>query len=339
MDYKFRDKVYLCDYRLDTSLFDKFGFVVEDAAPMRSVYMLSTDKGRKILKKIDYSLGELMFIYNALNEIRKQYPYVINFRQSITGDPYVKHRNDIYIVLDMIDGRDCLYENLIDLKNASRALARLHKAGEGTPADCCKEKNWLGKLEECYKRKIADLEKYKDIASMHVNKSSFDRAFLQEVDYYIENARDALKKLQESPYLKLCSERYTLCHHDLAHRNILIDNNDNVYFLDFDYSLVDIPCHDIANMINKALRHNEWRSEIADTILDSYSEEHPIGEEEMDVLVAYLMFPQEFYNVATAYYMKTRNWEEEEFLDKLIRKLSYRDDREAFLKDMRERIM
>lgn len=338
MDYKFRDKVYLCDYRLETSLFDKFGFVVEDAAPMRSVYMLSTDKGRKILKKIDYSLDELMFIYNALNEIRKQYPYVINFRQSITGEPYVQHRNDIYIVLDMIEGRDCLYENLIDLKNASRALARFHKAGEGISGDSCQAKNRLGRLEECYKSKIADLEKYKDIAAMHVNKSPFDKAFLQEVDYYLDNARDALKQLQESPYMKLCSKGHTLCHHDLAHRNILIDNNDNVYFLDFDYSMVDIPCHDIANMINKALRHNEWSIEIADTILNSYSEEHPLSEEEMNVLVAYLMFPQEFYNVATAYYMKTRNWEEEEFLDKLMRKLSYRDDREAFLKEMRERV-
>lgn len=339
MDYKFRDKAYLCDYRLDTSLFDMFGFVVEDAAPIRSVYVLSTDKGRKILKKIDYSLSELMFIYNALKEIRKQYPYVINFRESITGEPYVQHRNDIYIVLDMIEGRDCLYENLIDLKNASKALARFHKAGEGIPVDGCEEKNRLGKLEECYKRKIDDLEKYKEIAAMHVNKSPFDKAFLQEADYYLDNARDALKALQESPYMKLCSKGYTLCHHDLAHRNILIDNNDNVYFLDFDYSLVDIPCHDIANMINKALRHNEWNIEIADTILNSYSEEYPLCEEEMNVLVAYLMFPQEFYNVATSYYMKTRSWEEEEFLDKLMRKLSYRDDREAFLREMRERIM
>jgi CotS family spore coat protein len=339
VDYRFRDKVYLCDYRLDTALFDKFGFEVEDAAPIRSVYMLSTDKGMKILKKIDYSLGELMFIYNALNEIRKQYPYVINFRQSTTGEPYVQHKNDIYIVLDMIEGRDCLYENLIDLKNASRALARLHKAGQGTSTACCEVKNKLGRLEECYKRKITDMEKYKEIAAMHVNKSPFDRAFLKGVDYYLNNARDALKALQESSYLKLCSKGHTLCHHDLAHRNILIDNNDNVYFLDFDYSLVDIPCHDIANMINKALRHNEWSSEISDTILNSYSEEYPLSEEEMNVLAAYLMFPQEFYDVATAYYMKTRNWEEEEFLDKLMRKLSYRDDREAFLKDMKERLM
>lgn len=338
MDYRFRDKVYLCDYRLDTALFDKFGFKVEDAAPIRSVYMLSTDEGMKILKKIDYSLGELMFIYDSLNEIRKQYPYVINFKQSLSGEPYVEHKNDIYIVLDVIEGRDCLYENLIDLKNASRALARLHRAGEGIPASC-QVKNKLGRLEECYKRKICDMEKYKDIAAMHVNKSPFDRTFLQGVDYYIENARAALKALQGSSYLKLCSKGHTLCHHDLAHRNILIDDKDNVYFLDFDYSVVDIPCHDISNMITKALRHNEWSSEIADTILDSYSQEYPLCGEEMKVLAAYLMFPQEFYDVATAYYMKTRNWEEEEFLDKLMRKLSYKDDREVFLKDMKEKLM
>lgn len=51
MEYKFRDKVYLSTYMLDTDLFDKFDFLVEDATPVRSVFILKTTEGLKILKK------------------------------------------------------------------------------------------------------------------------------------------------------------------------------------------------------------------------------------------------------------------------------------------------
>ncbi|WDC85017.1 hypothetical protein PL321_05650 [Caloramator sp. mosi_1] len=51
MEYKFRDKVYLSTYLLDTDLFDRYNFLVEDAVPIRSVFILKTNEGLKILKR------------------------------------------------------------------------------------------------------------------------------------------------------------------------------------------------------------------------------------------------------------------------------------------------
>jgi CotS family spore coat protein len=336
MEYRYRDKAYLSNYSLDTRLFDYFDFLVEDAAPIRSVYILNTNKGLKILKKVDYNMNELDFLYNSLNIVRKMYPYVINFKESIEGKPYVKYEDGIYVVLDIIDGRDCVFENPLDLKKAASALAMLHKAGEEVTPDNALRNN-LGKLMEKYAEKLRAMEKYKEIANMHVNKSEFDVIYLRYADYYISCIKKAYSYLEKSNYKELCSFKHTLCHHDLAHHNILIGKDDNVYFIDFDYSVIDLPYHDISNLITKAIKHNEWDIGFANLIIEGYMENKEMSKDEIEVLYGYLLFPQDFYDIASNYYMKTRGWEEDEFRDKLKRKAEYMVDRERFLDEFEER--
>lgn len=334
VEYRYRDKAYLSNYMLDTRLFDSFDFLVEDAAPVRSVYILTTNQGIKILKKVDYSLEELMFIYNSLNSIREKYPYVINYRLSTDGNPYVEYEGGLYVVLDLINGRECVYENPIDLKTALEALAKLHSAGEGIDTNCS-TRCGLFMMPDKIKTRIRDMKKYKKIAQMHVNKSYFDSLYLEYVDYYISYAIKAHDYIENSNYKELCKTHHTLCHHDLAHHNILIGNDEKVYFLDFDYSLIDIPYHDIANIITKAIKHNGWNIDTANLIMDSYMKYKPMTKDEIEVLYSYLLFPQDFYDISTSYYMRTRNWDEDEFVSKLRTRAGYKDDREKFLEEFK----
>jgi CotS family spore coat protein len=330
VEYRYRDKVYLSNYMLDTKLFDSFEFLVEDATPIRSVYILKTDQGMKILKKIDHDIKEVMFVYNSLNDIRKKYPYVINFKESIYGKPYVEYLDGIYAVYDIIEGRECVFENPIDLKMAATALAKFHRAGENIEI-YCSDRNQLGKMIEKFNVKAKTMEKYKDIASMHFNKSDFDKIYLEYADYYINYAQNAARILEKSPYKELCMVKHTLCHHDLAHHNLLIGNDDNVHFIDFDYSVIDLSSHDISNIITKAIKHSGWDIDIADTVMEFYKQESEMAPREMEVLYGYLMFPQDFCEISTNYYMRTRNWDEDEFVDKLKRKAEYKIERERFL--------
>ncbi|QCX33432.1 CotS family spore coat protein [Caloramator sp. E03] len=334
MEYRYRDKAYLSNYMLDTKLFDKFDFLVEDASPVRSIYILNTNEGFKILKKVEYNTDTLNFIYNSLNAVRKKYPYIINFRLSTDGKPYVEYEGGIYVVLDLIEGRECVFENPIDLSMSAKGLARFHNAGLEIEFKN-NVRNQLGRIIDKFKSRIEDMKKYKDIALMHVNKSEFDILYLQYTDYYISCANDALVHLESSCYNNLCQSIYTLCHHDLAHHNIIIGNDNNVYFIDFDYCIIDIPCHDICNMITRAIKHNGWNIEMAYNIIDAYTSERKISSEELNVLYGYLLFPQDFYDISSSYYMRTKNWEESEFVDKLIRRAGYKEEREYFLKNSR----
>jgi CotS family spore coat protein len=244
----------------------------------------------------------------------------------------VEYGDGIYIVLDLIDGRDCVFENPLDLSAASKALGNLHEAGRLVEVADNKRNN-LCKMIDRYVGKITDMKKFKDIAIMHKNKSDFDIQYIKYCDFYIDCGLKALNELIGSPYIRLCGEYHTLCHHDLAHHNLLIDDNSNVHFIDFDYALLDCPYHDISNLITKAIKHNEWNIDIAENIIESYSSVRKLEQDELKVTYAYLMFPQDFYDIATSYYMKARDWEEDEFAEKLRRKAEYKEAREGFLDD------
>jgi CotS family spore coat protein len=338
MDYKYWDKAHLSSYSLDTKIFDKYDFSVVDASPIRSVFMLSTSDGYKIFKKIDYSLEELMFIYEALNEVRKQYPYIIQFRKNLEGMPYINHDGAIYVVMDLIEGRECIFENPVDLKNVSIALAKYHAAARNVNFTNCNRNNNY-KMIARFKSMIKSFESYLKIAQMHVNKSEFDKIFIDNFDYYISYAKAALKQLVNSPYKNLCSYKKTLCHHDLAHHNIIIGEDENVYFVDFDYALVDLPYHDLSNLIRKAAKSNNWSKESYEIIMNAYAGINGITKEEEQVLYAYMLFPYDLYAIANCYYTKVKDWEEDEFLEKLKRKISYKEEREELLEYIRNKIM
>lgn len=331
MEYRYRDKAYLSSYVLDTSVFDEYDFLVEDAEPVRSVYVLTTDQGHKIFKRIDYSLEELNFLYDTLNSIRKEYPYIVNFKKSIHDKHYIEYNGGIYVVLDLIEGRECLFENPIDLKKVVEGLAKYHSAAQNIKMNFGQRNN-LNKLISRYKHKIRDLENYKKIASMHYNKSEFDSIYLEYADYYIGCSRAALEKILSSSYKELCDSKRTLCHHDLAHHNILIGNDDNVYFIDFDYAVIDLPYHDISNLITKAAKNNGWCPDILDIIIETYKGINGLTIDELEVLYGFMLFPLDFYEISSGYYARLKDWEEDDFVDKLRRKAGYKEEREEFLK-------
>ena len=53
---KYSEKEYLCDYDLSLNFFNAAGIKVNDIIPLRKVFVLSTDEGNKILKKVNYCI-------------------------------------------------------------------------------------------------------------------------------------------------------------------------------------------------------------------------------------------------------------------------------------------
>ncbi|KRQ87789.1 Spore coat protein S [Caloramator mitchellensis] len=327
-----KDKRFLSTFSLDNRLFEKFGLVVSEVTPVRSVFVLSTNCGIKILKKIKYSTEDLNFIYNSLNKIRENYPYVINFRLTKDGRPFIEYDGDIYVVLDCVEGREAIFQNPIDLKKSAAALSQYHEASQNI--DFYEKRFLQGKMINRFRERYHNIEKFYDIASMHVLKTEFDIIFLEYADYYLEQIKDAINQLGESGYLRF--REYVLCHHDLAHHNILMGNDDNVYFCDFDYCVLDVRVHDLANIINKVAKDTNFSIDSIVMLLDSYNKLNPLSKDELKVLYALLVFPKDFYDISRDYYCRTKDWDEDEYLDKLIRKAGYLEDRARLLRGIRK---
>ena len=86
LDLGYLDKNYLSKYDLDVKLFDKFNIKVYDVMPLRKEYILVTNSGNKVLKKIDYTLEEFQFINKALNYINDNFNKTIEFEKSMMNN-------------------------------------------------------------------------------------------------------------------------------------------------------------------------------------------------------------------------------------------------------------
>lgn len=345
LDVRYKDKAYLSKYDLDVNLFSEFDLEISDVIPVRKVFILDTDKGDKVLKKVSYSTSELEFINYGIEYIRnKNFDRIIKFEKTKDNLIYVRWKDEIYCIMNLVEGRECEYSSPVDITLASKALAELHTASNGIMHDEVfvkllaknHERYLCGKVIENFNKKLRELKFFKRLVTLYENKNEFDRIFLENEKYYEKNILKSIKILQNSEYFNLCEEKEKIvfCHHDLAHHNILI-NKEEVYFLDFDYAVVDLKVHDLCNFINKAIKNFGYDIEKCHSILSEYTLLNPLDQRELTVLYGMLSFPSDFYSVSKDYYTRKKQWSEEIFLNRLMKKVEYREDREEFLEGFR----
>lgn len=323
----------LVKYDLDIELFNRFDLEVYDIYPLRSIFIVSTSKGDKILKKVDYGKEDLLFIHEGLSYIRDKFNRVMNFVRTVDGNIYALWQDEMYCMIDIIEGRESDYSNPLDLIAMTKGLAELHVASTGFDRHL-KSRFKLGQMINKFYRCLKEIEVFKNIAEINEGEGEFNEIFLCKVEHYIEEVKKSINLLEASPYYKLCEDKnkIALCHHDLAYHNIILKNNE-AYFIDFDYSIVDLKVHDICNFMNKVLKSSAYDIEQGKIILKEYGQINEIDSREMAVLYGVLTFPQDFYSISRDYYTRRKDWTEESFINKLKKKTEIEEFRIEFLKE------
>jgi len=334
---RYRDKKYLSQYSLSVELFEEFSLKVTDVIPVRNVYILCTDKGNKILKKIDYSINDLEYINSAIKFIKDKFNRVFDFVETKDNKIYTIFNGDVYCVMNLIDGRECDFYNAVDVSIAAKGLGELHSAAEGFKYNI-NNKVVCGKTIDKFNRKLEEIVFFMSLANLHENKNEFVKVFLDNVNYYSDFIKKSIEILNASSYYKLCSEedKVVLCHHDLAYHNILI-YNDEAYFIDFDYAIIDLKVHDLCNFIIKAIKECAFDIEKADLIIKDYCRSNILDKREFEVLYGLMTFPEDFYSITRDYYTRRKEWEEEAFVERLNKRVLNKEDKEEFLEEFKKK--
>lgn len=240
---------------------------------------------------------------------------------NIDGEPYALVNEDLYTLSEWLNGRECDFHNIEDVKIAAKTLAKLHEASKGyDPPENSKLKTDLGRWPTLMAKRVKSLDKMRDMLRKKNNKSSFDLLYLKSLEFYKKLGKEALKTLEESEYEMLCeiAEREKgFCHHDYTYHNIIIGEDNDVSVIDFDYCKREVRTFDISNFMTKVLKRCDWNLDFAVAIIDSYNEVSPLKEEEYKVLFAYLQFPQRYWRLANRYYYNEVNWGQNTFANKL----------------------
>ena len=319
----------------------QFGLKIESIKPNKGVYLLKTNKGIKCLKKISYGTQKLLFVYGAKEHlINNGFSRVDKYCLNVEGNPYATVNDDLYTVSEWIEGRECDFYNKEDIKKAAKNLAYLHLSSKGyEPPENSKLKTDLGRWPHLMEKRIKSFEKMRDMARKKSNKTSFDIAYIQGFEFYKNLGKRAMAVMEDSKYLDICGDteiEKSFCHHDYTYHNIIIDNDENVNIIDFDYCKKEVRIYDISAFMIKVLKRTEWNMEYVNLIIEAYNEVTPLMDDEYRVLFGFLLFPQRFWRLSNRFYYNEVNWAQTTFGNKINDLIMEQDNYLKFLDDFKQ---
>ncbi len=304
---------------IDREIAANYGLDVKGITPYKDAYMLNTDKGRKILKKLLFSPERIIFVHGAKEHlISRGFTNVDRYLETLKGEPCFLFENSSYVLFDLIEGRESNFDNDMEAQKAAATLAMLHSASRGyKPEKNAKIQDDLGKLPVYFSKRLDDIRKLRKFAKR--GKSRFDHLFLEYVDYFVGLGENAVFELKNSNYAKLVNdarEQGIFCHHDYTHHN-LIATEDRLTVINFDYCCFELKIYDLANLIRRKMRKCNWDIDKAKLLIDGYCAVENLSSDEFAVMKLILQFPQKFWRVVNRYYNSRRSWSERSYVAKL----------------------
>lgn len=304
---------------IDREISDKYGFEVKSIVPYKDSFLLITPRGKKLLKKIPFSAERIEFIHGAKEHLADNgFPNTDRYVCTLDGQAYFVFENSDYCISDLIEGRECNFDNDADLCGGAVLLGSMHKCSRGyVPSEGSKIQSDLGKLPASFSKRLEDIRKLKKLAKR--GSSGIDHMFLEYADHFYQVGEDALNKLQNTKYSLLVEEagnNAQLCHHDVTHHNIIC-SSEEIYFINFDYCCFELKVYDVANFIRRKMRKCRWDIREVDKILNNYCSVEPLSQDELQVMKIILQFPQKFWRVSNKFYNSRRSWSEKGFMGKL----------------------
>ena len=342
--YRYIDKEILCQYDLSDEFFSILPFEVEDIIPLRKVFILITNEGKKILKLTDSNEERIEFINLALKYISRDFNNVLSYYEDKDGKIIYDLKGKKYVILDMIEGREATFSNPIEIEICSRAIANMHKAGKGVFNNLTIDtvKGNLGEyIPYNFKDAKDEMKKIKENVLKFRYKNEFDNIFLENVDKNIDEIQKAIELISMCDYNNLLEdfEKRVLCHNDLAHHNFIIDGND-IKIIDFDYCKIDTRSVDVANLAIKVIKNNYYDIDKFKLIINSYTSIEKLSKQEIKLIYSIIKFPKDFVTIVKDYYYKQKSWDYEVFLSRFKDKVNndkYRNEFiEQFIEEMKE---
>ena len=267
---------------------------------VKTVWKLSWQGRPLCLKRLKQTFDKALFSVRAQIYIKNSGGKVPGVILNKSQEPVVQLNEQLFVLYEWIDGKDLDFGAPADLRKALQGLAGFHIASKGySPPEQSRISTKLGKWPEQYESMKNKLLAWKKIADGDSSRPQY-KAYSTYADSMAAMADQALERIGKSDYAALTeagSGSIVLCHQDFGRGNVLAAS-DGIYVLDLDGVTFDLPARDLRKIIGKnAENAGQWQAGTIRQILDWYMEINPMGEGEVEVLYADLLFPHWFFGL------------------------------------------
>ncbi|MCM0648814.1 CotS family spore coat protein [Clostridium swellfunianum] len=285
-------------YGLESSEITQIKF--KDTDKQRAVYKVSSPDKSYCLKKIYFSLEDLLFVYSAVEWLYRNGIKVPRILPTKSRSRFVNYSNMLFILTPWIDGEKCSYDNNDHVLASSVNLSKLHSCTRNfKPIDGSSDRTGFEDQYLSLQKHFQQMLLCSNLAFKHGDK--FSKLFLQYFDTNILLAQTAVNIAAtiNNNNLNKC-----LCHLDYVNKNIIFDANKDIWLIDFDKCKLDYRVHDISYFLRRLLKRDNtrWDLELTLNTLDLYERTYPLNLDEYKSILVYLAFPQKFWKISRDYY-------------------------------------
>lgn len=292
---------------------NNFGLILKDYRKVKSSYRCKTDKGIKEIQRVDLHPNKIWLSYEVQEHLYKHnFKNVDRFILGQDGKPYYKYEEDnsYYIACDWCDGKDVTLDGENEIVLATETLAKLHIASKGfIPSSNVDMKSELGELIDTYQRRLRELKKLKKKVDKIIGWNKFDNMFRDTYQIYVDKSNEGLSYLKESEYFNMVDiarKDKSFCHHEYAYHNMKLNGKNGVLIRKFENACYQIRVYDIANLIKRYMRKNNWNINKMIRVLEIYDSINKLDKREYKILCAILMFPQKYWRIINRHYNRRR---------------------------------
>lgn len=290
----------------------------------RSIYRIIAGSHPKILKPLRVGILKAYLTGELLSKRDQGLP-VPRLIKPRSGGYYLFHHGNRYLLTEQLQGREADYQKPGDLEAAIRLMRTFHQFGRGVIAD--NPRRWsllrFNPVGE-WNRRHREMEICREMAFRLQNQWS--KQYLRVWPVFNELAQRALQELPEVSWESV----ETICYHDWAFHNLLIDR-ERASLFDFDDMLVDHPVHDRVNLIGRYLRLNQWSPQALFRSLLAFDRYYPWRKGDLRLLRLYLTYPYDYWMLGRQYFLEKQPWSLKYYQDQWDRKIAFPEKRELLL--------
>lgn len=327
-------------YEVKKLVEDNYDINVEFIEKIKSVYKIKTKNKNYCLKVVKYNFEHFLFIISAIKHLQNnKFEYTPEIVKTDEGMDYIKFSKNYGYITPWIDSIPCNYDSPQDILFASRKLAELHKkSNEFEVTSGMNPRIGWFKWIEVFETRKNEIRSFKSIIDKKENNTEFDSIYLKTIKEELERAEKSIKNLIESRYIENMNEEIAnrgFCHHDFANHNLLIDLNNKINVIDFDYCILDSHLHDLSSLLLRTMKYGKWELNSALSIINSYSTINKVKKDEIPIMASFMEFPQDYWQIGIQYYWEKQPWKEDFFLNRLKRTIEDRHKKQEFIDEFR----
>ncbi|ATW25733.1 CotS family spore coat protein [Candidatus Formimonas warabiya] len=276
---------------------------VKKVSKFGPVWKVKTKHGQYCLKRWKHGKARLLFAYQVIEQLwERGYSRTPRLLPAVNGLPYAKNDEDIFVLTKWV-GRPLRGESKTEWTLAAKELAAFHLMSQNIYLPPQVERyyfsgKWLFRFPKRIKEMKEAFDRFKNPQNI------FEEEVSKDAPLVLETAEAALELLRKSAYQSMVEEIYTrpmLCHGNIKAKNFTIDDDGAVFVIDFDSFRLDLPVQDLSALFFAALSCTGWSLPFARTLFESYHVVRPVKQEEIPILKAILLFPDDVYKTIHKY--------------------------------------